>query len=299
MFDVSFILVNYNTRALTEDIIRFFQETDLPFSHCLVVVDNASTDGSQAMLEQAQGERLVYIQTNQNLGYGRGMNRGLAAVPSRYACIMNTDLILNREALVLLWDFFESRPEAGIASPIIRWKSGRMQGFLTLSPSPWLEYVQLFGRIRSQYWKHKLKRAAAPMRVDGVQGAFFMIRRSLFSDTLFDEDFFFYYEDTELAQRSWRNGIPCYALPEVSIIHLGGQSTSASGGILFQKSRRIYLQKIYGSFHARWIGRLDLLRIRWKAFKYEILSRFSADPKLRSKRDYYARLRPPRRCGPA
>ncbi|MBP1628879.1 MAG: hypothetical protein H6Q00_3354 [Holophagaceae bacterium] len=242
------------------------------------------------MLEQAQGERLVYIQTNQNLGYGRGMNRGLAAVPSRYACIMNTDLILNREALVALWNFFEARPEAGVASPIIRWKSGRMQGFLTLSPNPWPEYVQFLGRIRNQYWKRRLKRAKAPMKVAGVQGAFFMIRRSMFSDTLFDEEFFFYYEDTELAQRNWRNGIPCYALPGVSIIHIGGQSTSASGGVLFQKSRGIYLQKIYGPSHAQWIGRLDRLRIRWKAFKYGLLSRFSSKAKIRSKRDYYARL---------
>ncbi|KAA0892023.1 glycosyltransferase family 2 protein [Oryzomonas rubra] len=287
--DIAFIAVNYNTRALVEELIRFFATCELPFRHCLVVVDNSSTDGSREMLEQAQGDGLVYIQANENLGYGRGMNRGMAAVASRYACVMNTDLILNREALVALWEFFESRPEAGVASPVILGSDGRMQGFLSF-PGLLLLYAPTLSKIKSKLWKLRVAKARVPLRVPGVLGAFFMIRRSCFAAPLFDEDFFFYYEDTELAHRYWEQGVPCYVLPQVSIIHTGGQSTSAAGGKLFQQSRRIYIEKCYGAPHTAWLATLDRARLRMKYYKYRILSCFVKSGKIQRKYEYYARL---------
>jgi GT2 family glycosyltransferase len=287
--DVAFITVNYNTCALVEELIRFFKAVELPFSHCLVVVDNNSTDGSQEMLQQESWDGLRYIQTNENLGYGRGMNRGLQAVNSRYACIMNTDLILNQETLSTLWSFFESRPEAGVASPVIMGSDNRVQGFLFL-PSIWSLYSQTISKIRSKSWKLRVDKATAPLAVPGVLGAFFVIRRDLFTNSLFDEDFFFYYEDSELAHRYWQRGIPCFVLPQVSITHLGGQSTSAEGGRLFQESRRIYLEKCYGAPHTVLLALLDRFRLRFKYYKYLVLNSVVKSSKIQSKYDFYARL---------
>lgn len=289
MVDVAFITVNYNTCALVADLISFFSSVKLPFSHCLVVVDNASTDGSRELLERTQGDGLIYLQANENLGYGRGMNRGLAAIQSRYACIMNTDLILNREALLALWQLFEERPETGVAAPVIRGADGRMQGFLFL-PGIWSLYSQTISKIRSKRWKLQVAKATAPLRVPGVMGAFFMIRRALFSDQLFDEDFFFYYEDSELAYRYWQQGVPCVVLPQVSIVHLGGQSTSAAGGKLFQASRRIYIAKCYGAPHTALLENLDRWRLKLKFIKYRLLCSLVTSDKLKSKYRYYARL---------
>lgn len=287
--DVAFITVNYNTCALVEELIRFFKTVELPFSHCLVVVDNNSTDGSQAMLAQERWDGLRYIQTNENLGYGRGMNRGLQAVASRYACIMNTDLVLNQEALFALWSFFEARPEAGVASPVIMGSDHRVQGFLFL-PGIWALYSQTISKMRSKSWKLRVEKATAPLAVPGVLGAFFMIRRNQFDNCLFDEDFFFYYEDSELAHRYWQRGIPCFVLPQVSITHLGGQSTSAEGGRLFQESRRIYLEKCYGPPHTVLLALLDRFRLRFKYCKYLVLNSVVKSSKIQSKYDFYARL---------
>lgn len=287
--DVAFITVNYNTCVLIEELIRFFKAVELPFSYCLVVVDNNSTDGSQETLQHESWDGLRYIQTNENLGYGRGMNRGLQAVNSRYACIMNTDLILNQEALSTLWSFFESRPEAGVATPVIMGSDNRVQGFLFL-PSIWSLYSQIISKIISKHWKLRVEKGDAPLAVPGVLGAFFMIRRSCFEGHLFDEDFFFYYEDSELAHRYWQRGIPCFVLPQVSIIHLGGQSTSAEGGRLFQESRRIYLEKCYGSPHTVLLALLDRLRLKFKYYKYLVLNSVIKNRKIQSKYDFYARL---------
>lgn len=288
--DVAFITVNYNTRSLVADLIAFFRQAELPFSHCLVVVDNASTDGSQELLESAQGEGLLYIQAGENLGYGRGMNRGLAAIESRYACIMNTDLVLNRAALAALWDLFEARPQVGVASPLILGADGRQQGFV-YHPGILSDYSPLVCKLRSKRWKQRVERSREPLQAPGVLGAFFMIRRTVFEGSrLFDPDFFFYYEDTELAHRLWAQGVVCCLLPRVSIVHLGGQSTSASGGLLFQRSRALYLCKVYGERHAALIGRFDRLRLHLKFWKYRLLKTVWATDAVRAKYAYYARL---------
>lgn len=289
LVDVAFITVNYNTRALVEELIRFFKATTLPFSYRFVVVDNNSTDGSRELLEQEDWEPLLYLQTNENLGYGRGMNRGLAAIDCRYACIMNTDLILNQAALIALWDFFENNPTAGVATPVIMGSDQRIQGFLFL-PSLWSLYFPTISKLISKRWKLRVEKAVAPLAVPGVLGAFFMLRCAMFAAPLFDEDFFFYYEDSELAHRYWQQGVPCFVLPQVSIVHLGGQSTSAEGGRLFQHSRRLYIEKCYGPPHTVLLARLDRVRLKAKYYKYLVLQSLIKNNKVRSKYDFYARL---------
>lgn len=291
IYDIAFVTVNFNTVKLLSDILAFFSSAELPFSYRLIVVDNGSTDGSKEFLEKMHGsDSLVYIQASENLGYGRAMNLGLGSVDGRYACIMNTDVLLNIEALSALWSFLEGRPDVGVASPLILGADGRQQGFL-FHPGIMSVYSQTVCKMRSKLWKKRVERASAPLPVPGVLGAFFVIRRSSFPEArLFDEDFFFYYEDTELAHRYWSAGIPCYVLPNVSIVHLGGQSTSASGGKLFQQSRRKYVSKLYGERHAIIISKLDSLRIYMKFFKYRLLRMFYPSSSVLSKYDYYSRL---------
>jgi GT2 family glycosyltransferase len=288
--DVAFITVNYNTCALVEELIRFFKAVELPFSYRLVVVDNNSTDGSQAMLAQERWDGLLYIQTNENLGYGRGMNCGLQAVASRYACIMNTDLILNRDALVALWSFLNSTPSAGVASPVILGSNQRIQSFV-FHPGVVLLYFPWLGKMLSKLRKLQVKYSLKPVNVPGVMGAFFMIRRACCSrGFLFDEDFFFYFEDAELANRLFSQKVLSYVLPQVAIIHTGGQSTSENGGRLFYESKQIYINKCYGANHLKAIGKLDNIRILLKYFKYLFLVRIMRIEKVSGKFLYYSRL---------
>lgn len=286
--DVAFITVSYNTLPLIRELVSFFTTTELPYTFKLVIVDNASSDGTREYLEQTPN--ILYVQTGENLGYGGGMNCGLAVLESRYACIMNSDLILNREALTALWYFMEQTPEAGVATPVIRCLDNRQQGFV-FHASLLTAYSDKLNGIVSKYFKIKIANATSPLRVPGVLGAFFMIRRSCFEgNSLFDDDFFFFYEDTDLAHRLYLRQIPCYVLPMQSIIHLGGASTSISGGALFFEGRYRYLSKQYGQVHAERIQKLDRLRIRLKALRYRILSYVIQTERVKAKCDYYNRL---------
>ena len=199
LYDIAFVTVNYNTHALIEDMLLFFAQASLPFSHILVVVDNDSSDGSQEFLSQQKNT--VYIQNGENLGYGKAINRGIQAVNSRYVCALNTDVLLSVESLSALWDFMELNPAAGVATPRITNRDGSTQGFVFHKSSLSI-FFNLLNRIRTTLLKRKVAEAVDPLKVQGVLGAFFLIRRVLIPDgKLFDEAFFFYFEDTDLAHR--------------------------------------------------------------------------------------------------
>jgi len=108
---------------------------------------------------------------------------------------------------------------------------------------------------------------------------------------LFDEDFFFYYEDTDLAHRMHEAGVNCYALPSCSVIHLGGSSTSLEGSRLFFKSKHLYLKKHYGSLFADVVKTIDRFRLRIKFFKYILLSLVSSSRRVAEKKSYYSAMR--------
>lgn len=268
--DITFITVNYNTKQLLEDLVLFFNSTPLPFSHTLVVVDNNSSDGSVQYLAQAPG--IIPILNRDNLGYGRAVNQGLAATDSSYVCVLNTDLVLNREALVALWEYLENHLQVGLACPLICDPGTlRMQHFIFHETMLEL-YVDSVFRWRGRTLKHRVSDGKAPVAVEGVMGSFLFLRRSLITDNaLFDEAFNFYYEDNDLAHRLKERGVQCVVLPQQRIVHLGGQSSSnLSTNSVFLKNRYRYLEKHYGRKHACNIFRLEYLRAWINLQKYRL-----------------------------
>jgi len=283
--DIAFVTVNYNTLDCMRELTAFFSNLDVPFSFSFTVVDNNSTDGSQAFLESRP--EVKYLQTGENLGYGRGINRGVAATASKYVCVTNTDVILNRDALVRLWRFLEERADAGVCAPRITYQDGRDQG-MVFKASLFSIYANWFAKLLASYQKRRIERATAPLRVDGVMGAFFLIRRSVIPQpALFDEDFFFFYEDTALAHTLKNNGVQCLIVPGATIIHLGGKSGSANSIPSFYESRNLYLKKFYGPRHARAVYFLDRARILRKWSLYSLVARLTASERIKSKQRYY------------
>ena len=284
--DIAFVTVNYNTLGYVQRLTDFFNHLDAPFTFSFTVVDNNSHDGSQEFLQSHP--EIQYLQTGENIGYGRGINRGVAATYSKYICVTNTDVILNREALSTLWRFMEERQDVGVCAPRITYADGRNQGML-FHHSLLSHYATWYAKALARYAKSKIANATAPLKVDGVTGAFFLIRRrSVFPlPALFDEDFFFYHEDTALAHALKNRGVTCFIIPEATIIHLGGKSSSAGSVSLFYKSKYLYLRKFYGPLHANAIRFLDRLRILRKLLFYSLLSLVVASERIKSKQRHY------------
>jgi GT2 family glycosyltransferase len=123
--------------------------------------------------------------------------------------------------------------------------------------------------------------------VDGVGGAFFLIRRSVIQPPLFDEDFFFFYEDTALSHTLKNRRVPCFVIPDATIIHIGGKSSSTSSISFFYKSKYLYLKKFYGPLHAKGIYFVDRARILRKWALYSLFSLVGTSERIESKRRYY------------
>jgi len=283
--DIAFITVNYNTLECVKHLVGFFSALEVPFNFTFTVVDNNSTDGSQEFLQSRP--EINYLQTGENLGYGRGINRGVAATASNYVCVTNTDVNLNREALAALWRFLEERPDAGVCAPRIMYEDGRDQG-MVFKASLFSNYTNWFAKLLARYEKRRIARATAPLKVDGVMGAFFLIRRAVISPpALFDEDFFFFYEDTALAHALKNKGIQCFVVPSATIIHIGGKSRSTTSIASFYESKYLYLKKFYGPLHAKAIYFVDRARILRKWSLYSLFSRLTASERIKAKQQYY------------
>jgi GT2 family glycosyltransferase len=281
--DIAFITVNYNTKQLLEDVVTFFNGTTFPFNYCLVVVDNNSVDGSADFLRGARG--VIPILNRDNVGYGRAVNQGVAASDSSYICVLNTDLILNREAVVALWNHLESQPEVGLACPLIC-DPGTMQLQNFMFHESLIElYVDTIFRWKGRDLKRRVSETRKPVVVEGVMGSFLFFRRNLAEgDTLFDEAFNFYYEDNDLAHRLKDRGVRCDVLPQQRIVHLGGQSSSAlSTNRVLTANRYRYLLKHYGAWHANNIFRQNILRNWLKILKYRLKSMLCGQEAMESK----------------
>jgi N-acetylglucosaminyl-diphospho-decaprenol L-rhamnosyltransferase len=283
--DIVFITVNYNTLRWVKQLADFFSGLRAPFTFTLCVVDNNSCDGSKEFLQSRPEIR--YLQTRENLGYGRAVNRGIAATESKYVCVMNTDVVLNQEALVALWSFLEGNPDVGVCAPRLTYADGRDQGML-YHPSLLALYAHWFAKILANFSKRRIAKATAPVEVQGVMGAFFLIRRSVVpGPTLFDEDFFFFHEDIALAHVLKKKGIQCLVIPSVSIIHAGGESRMEALVDAFYESKYLYVRKFYGSFHARMVHFVDRARIFRKRIFYSLLGPLIPSERMKSKRRYY------------
>ena len=283
--DIAFVTVNYNTLEYVKLLAAFFRSLEAPFTFSFTVVDNNSQDGSQEFL--SSHPEINYIQAGKNLGYGRAINRGVVATESKYICVSNTDVILNGKALLALWRFMEEHPDAGVCAPRLFYQDGRAQG-MVFERSLLSHYLHWLAKLRAKHRKANLANATAPVKVDGVMGAFFLIRRSVISPpALFDEDFFFFYEDSALSHTLADRAVPCFVLPDVSIIHVGGESRSEVSVSLFYKSKYLYLQKFYGPSHARAVRWVDRTRILRKWFLYSALSRLLPSDRMRRKRHHY------------
>src|SRR5260370_17356189 len=107
--------------------------------------------------------------------YGRAITRGVAETASKYVCVTNTDVILNREALIALWRFLEERPDVGVCAPRITYGDGRDQG-MVFQLSLFSHYVNSFAKTLARYSKLKIPKPPPPLRFDGVMVPFFLIR---------------------------------------------------------------------------------------------------------------------------
>ncbi|HSI13298.1 MAG TPA: glycosyltransferase [Chthoniobacter sp.] len=226
---ISAILVNYNTRDMTLECLRslWSEVGDIPAE--VIVVDNASTDGSAEAIAQEFPD-VKLIRNERNAGFAAGNNLAFRVARGRFFLIINTDAFLKPGALSHLLDFCERNPKVGFAGPRLLNRDGSLQHSCFRFPSPlqcWLEnlWVPLFFRdhpVLGDYYRWDY---ASEREVDFVSGACILARREVYEEVGgLDERFFMYQEETDWQRRAWSAGWRVCFTPDAEVVHYGGES---------------------------------------------------------------------------
>ncbi len=254
--DVSVIIVNFNTKALTRQCIDSVFEKTTGVSFEVILVDNASTDGSIDLFER--DERIQFVESGANLGFGKANNLGYQRSKGKYIFFLNSDTILLNNALALFFEKMEKESDSvGCIGCLLQDSEGQYMhsyaDFPTVDnlagPLVWRRFFSRLG-LEEQKLDNPSDRLVSPefFKVGYVTGADMFVRRSVIERCgLFDPDFFMYYEDPELQWRFAKQGFGSYIYAKPRIMHLEGQSsietTSNKKKLMVFESQMKYLSK--------------------------------------------------------
>jgi GT2 family glycosyltransferase len=274
--DLSISIVNWNTRDDLRQALTAIYNSGTKASFEVIVVDNASTDSSVAMLE-SEFPQVRVISNDANRGFGAAHNQAFNQGTGRYRMPLNPDALVQPGGFDKLIACAESDPKIGVIGPKLLYPDGSLQYSCRRFPSIGAAlfrnalFDKLFpkNRFANDYlmrdWDHNSHR-----EVGWVSGAAMLIRGELLDKVgAFDEQFFMYCEDTDLCFRARQSGYSVYYCPEAVAIHTVGRSSDAVPNrmtLQHHKSMYLYFKKHTAEQTAWYIRPLVPLGLWMRAF---------------------------------
>jgi hypothetical protein len=245
--DVSIIIVNWNTKDLLRNCLKSVHDTIRGFNFEVIIVDNASKDGSVEMLKK-EFPAVIIIENRQNCGFGVANNQAMQIMGGHYALLLNSDTVLTENAVQEMFSFMEKNTEAAMACGQLLNADGSKQNsianfpnlFTLVTNTPLLEYL-FPKRYPSKRYDYR-----EPIEVESGIGACLLVRKKAIDDVgMFDERYFFFFEETDLAYQMRNKGWRIYHVPNARIYHLQGQSIGRNvrSRIEFYRSRYQFFKK--------------------------------------------------------
>lgn len=219
----------------------------------IIVVDNNSSDDSCAMMKQ-QFPTVQFIQNNDNVGFPKGNNIGVAKAKGDYICILNPDTVVAEDTFEKVLAFAQKQSDLGIVGCKLIDGTGN---FLPESkrgiPTPWVAFTKIFGlytwfpksMLFNKYYAQHLNENQSG-KVDILVGAFMVMKRELYLDIGgFDEDCFMYSDDIDLSYMALKKGKSNYYFHESTVIHYKGESTVRDGAYMkrFREAMQFFYKK--------------------------------------------------------
>ncbi len=234
---LSIVILNHNTSKLLSECLASIPTA---LTHEIIVVDNASTDDSVAMLKK-QFPTVKVIENSDNVGYTRGNNAAKDYALGKYVLFLNSDTTVEKNTLSVMTEFMEEHPDCGASTCLTLLPTGKLyyachRGF----PTPWNSLCYFSGLAKLFPWSKFFAGYTAtylPLttvhEIDACSGTFLLIRKTLLDEIgWFDEDYFAYGEDIEMCFQVKARGFKVMFNPHVKITHYWGatsglKSTSA------------------------------------------------------------------------
>jgi hypothetical protein len=270
--DLSIVLVCWNNKTYLEPCLESLYQSGMRSSFDVVVVDNGSTDGSQAMLREKYPD-VIIIQNDGNVGLGKASNQGIEATQGRHVLLLNNDTLVNGPSFDTMVEFLDNNPKVGAVGGKILNPDGSVQScyndFSTLR-----EEFLIATRLGELLWAGYPANVSdqETRSVSWISSACLMVRRTALDQVgLLDEEYFIYGDEVDLQYRLKRAGWQIYYLPNATIIHYGGRSMNRwSRRRMVYRGKILFYQKHYGPIQTAalrtMLGGLSLAKIGiWSA----------------------------------
>lgn len=262
---LSILIVNWNTRAMLRACLGSLRASCRDLKVEIIVVDNASHDGSARMVAE-EFPHVVLLAQTANLGFAGGNNWAYAHAQGEWVWLLNPDTEVLGDAPRVMQEFLAERPRVGgVASALIDARSGGVQRSCRTFPTPaalWAQASGLahiyrrsrrFGFYKMGAWNMKTAR-----EVEQPMASSLMLRRRAIEESggLFDPQFPIFFNDVDLCLRLHNAGWPLFFLPQARVRHWGGASTSQARSAMISESHRClrrFYEKHYRGQIAPWI----------------------------------------------
>jgi N-acetylglucosaminyl-diphospho-decaprenol L-rhamnosyltransferase len=277
--DLSVVIVSYNTRELLRQCLASVISTvSFPCRYEVLVVDNASDDGSATMVREAFPAATLLVNP-ENRGFAAASNQGLVRSTGRHVILLNPDTVVSEGAIGRMLQFLNEVHGVGVVGPKLVFPDGAFQHSAFAFPTLSMIFLDFFplnhrlvnSRLNGRYPRSLYERGE-PFPIDHPLGAGLMVRRETIEDVgLLDEGFFMYCEEIDWCMRIKRAGWSIYCLPLAEIVHYVGQSTGQFREEMFvelHRSRyRLYRKHYAVGFQrlARWLVLLGVGWLSWEA----------------------------------
>lgn len=246
---LSIIIVNYKSARLVRNCLRSIFESHIDFPFEVIVVDNDSHDGMGELLAK-EFPAVKFIQSEKNTGMGSGNNLGARHASGKYLFIVNPDIFFFPDSIKKLVDYLKQNESVGVLAPQLlnadrtpQHACYRRHGLLT--PIYRRTFLGKMPFAKKDLARFLLldKNHDEIFEPDWIQGSCVMIPKKVFESVGgFDEDFFMYFEDTDLCRRIKNNGHRIVHYPESKVIHLHRkQSGGGATQLFFNKTARAHI----------------------------------------------------------
>lgn len=298
---LSIIIVNWNVRDLLRDCLRSIERVRDDPELEVVVVDSASADDSVGMV-QTEFPWVRLIPCDENVGFPRGNNIGLAEARGHYLLLLNPDTIVQDDALMILQDYLTAHPDVGAVGPMLLNPDGSVQSSRRRFPTPatgffestWLEGVAP-GVLRRYYALDLPDDTTAD--VDWLTGACIMVPRAVYEQIGgLDEGYYMYSEELDWCRRIRTAGWRVVYHPAARVTHHVGKSSEqavTARHINFQRAKLRYYRKYHGRVVAGALRLFLLAGYAWQMALEAAKGLFGSKRDLRRQRmrAYYDVLR--------
>ncbi len=253
MIDLSIVIVSWNAKTFLQKCIISIIKEGINFNLQIIVVDNASTDGSPEMVDKLF-PKVELIRNEKNLGFAKANNIGINECNGRYICLINSDVEVLPRCFDELITYITKHSDIGLLGPKIINPNGSLQRSCKGYATPWNMFcralaldtlfpaIKLFGGRMLTYWNHD-----TTQEVDVVNGCFWVVNKAALDKVgLLDENFFIYAEDVDWCKRFTLAGWKVIYFTGAQAIHYGGASSDNSPIRFYlemQKANFLYWKK--------------------------------------------------------